>query len=128
METSVLAKQRNKLIAIGVFLVLVVIAIGREDSPGLIPAIAQKGATEPERVVEVEPQPAGQQSQQNPAAGLDSWYAETAGEGADMADPVSDASPQGTGTAPAASPQNGAAKPTGGAPVLDRPPGYKEVM
>lgn len=78
MDTSVLAKQRNKLIGIGIFLVLVAFAIGGEDRPGLVSMFAQNSQPQPEVPYEPLPQapPSISQSNENPA--LDSWYSEAA--------------------------------------------------
>lgn len=73
-----LAKQRNKLIGIGIFLVLVAFAIGGEDRPGLVSMFVQNSQPQPEVPYEPLPQapPTISQSNENPA--LDSWYSEAA--------------------------------------------------
>lgn len=46
MEESLFRTQRKKLLAIGLFLVLVVLAVGREDEPGMVAQIAEEDAAQ----------------------------------------------------------------------------------
>ncbi|MXO97103.1 hypothetical protein GRI34_11815 [Erythrobacter aquimaris] len=82
METSVFTKQRKKLVMIGLFLLSVVLMVGREDDPGMLqqiaeqtndqaqpPAAAQTSAPTQQRASAPRPQ-----VRQDPA--LDDWYAQ----------------------------------------------------
>ena len=83
METSVFTTQRKKLIMIGVFLLVVMAMVGREEDPGMLQQLAETSAEATAKPEIGAPSGASAQAAaqprpvpQEPAPDLDSWYSQ----------------------------------------------------
>lgn len=124
-----LAKQRNKLIGIGIFLVLVAFAIGGEDDPGLIPALAKQDVDEPRRLAEPPAAAAPVHENSNDTAALKNWYSGgPAAQEPTSAEPTNTASP--STPSPSVSTPSAAKPPANSDGQVDTvySPGHREVL
>lgn len=82
MEASVFTKQRKKLVMIGLFLLSVVLMVGREEDPGMLQQIAEQTGdqTQPQPVAQsgapVQQQAAAPRPQVRQDPALDEWYSQ----------------------------------------------------